>query len=74
MQKAESRHAASPCSQGRLPGDHSSGRMLSVRQYKHSMNPNGGIDSRCLRCRAVVASANDEWLLLDCEQRHVCKK
>ena len=42
------------------------------RQFKHSLNGNGGIDSLCLRCGVLVASADDEWCLLEHERRHVC--
>jgi hypothetical protein len=47
---------------------------LYVRQYKHARNAHGGIDSLCLKCRAIIASMNDEWSLLDCEQRHICNR
>ena len=46
----------------------------SSRQFKHSLNGKGGIDSHCLRCRAVIASADCEWSLLDYEWRHVCNQ
>jgi hypothetical protein len=42
------------------------------RQFKHSLNGNGGIKSLCLRCGVVVASVDDEWYLLEHERRHVC--
>src|SRR5579863_1712599 len=44
----------------------------SSRQFKHSLNGNGGIDSECLRCRTVIASADCEWSLLEYERRHAC--
>jgi hypothetical protein len=43
-----------------------------ARQFKHSLNGNGGIYSLCLRCGVVVASVDDEWCLLEHERRHVC--
>lgn len=42
------------------------------RQYRHARNVHGGIDSICLRCERIVASVDDEWLLLDYEKCHVC--
>lgn len=42
------------------------------RQYRHARNAHGGVDSFCLRCERAVASADDEWLLLDYEKHHVC--
>ena len=43
-----------------------------VRQYRHVLNGDGGIDSLCLRCQSLVASAADEWLLLQHEREHIC--
>lgn len=43
-----------------------------ARPYFHVRNANGGIDSFCQRCQAVIASSTDEWSLLACEERHVC--
>jgi hypothetical protein len=45
---------------------------LAFRQYRHSLNPDGSIKSHCTKCNAMVASGKDEWLLLDCEQSHIC--
>ncbi len=53
-------------------GDRSSEGRLLARQYKHSMNPAGGLDSLCTRCCMVIASEPNEWSLLECEQQHVC--
>jgi hypothetical protein len=44
------------------------------RLYRHARNAHGGVDSICLRCPRVVASADDEWLLLDDERRHACSR
>jgi hypothetical protein len=46
---------------------------VSVRNYRHSRNAGGGLDSTCMRCGIVVASSNDEWSLLTDEHLHVCK-
>jgi hypothetical protein len=44
----------------------------TARQYKHSINPDGGLDSLCMSCRKVIASGLNEWLLLERERRHLC--
>jgi hypothetical protein len=44
------------------------------RQFRHCRNTNGGIESICTRCGALLAWTDDEWLLLDHEHRHVCRK
>ncbi len=44
-----------------------------VRNYRHSRNADGGLDSICMRCGILVASADDEWSLLTDEHQHVCK-
>jgi|GEM_PF-4916919 len=45
-----------------------------LRQFRHSMNGEDGIASLCLKCGERVASAEDEWTLLEHERRHVCSK
>jgi hypothetical protein len=42
------------------------------RRFRHARNANGGVDSVCGRCQAVIASSADEWSLLAHEARHVC--
>jgi hypothetical protein len=46
---------------------------MPIRQYRHVRNTDHGIHSLCLWCETVVASVDDEWSLLDHEQRHVCR-
>ena len=58
--------------QATRPGERRSATNEPSRQYKHSLNCNGGIDALCLRCRRMIASADDEWLLLEHERRHIC--
>lgn len=43
------------------------------RQFRHARNANGGVDSICQKCQAVIASSTDEWSLLAHEARHVCR-
>ena len=35
---------------------------LPVRQYRHQLNPAGGISSVCAKCRVLIANEMDEWL------------
>ena len=72
MQQFAKRKSAAWGSRDYSMGDHSSEGRLLVRQYKHSINPAGGLDSLCTKCRMVIASGLNEWSLLECEQRHVC--
>ena len=44
----------------------------TIRQFKHSRNADGSLNSICLRCMLPVASADDELKLLEFEDRHVC--
>src|SRR6266850_2593507 len=44
----------------------------TIRQFKHSRNVDGRLNSLCLRCRLLVGSADNEWTLLEFEDRHVC--
>jgi hypothetical protein len=37
-------------------GDHSFKEHLLLRQYKHLINPAGGLDSLCTKCHMVIAS------------------
>lgn len=43
------------------------------RRFCHARNANGGVDSVCRRCQAVIASSVDEGSLLADEERHVCE-
>ena len=45
---------------------------MPARQYRHSRSPGDGLASLCLRCGTVIASAENEWLLLECERIHSC--
>jgi len=44
----------------------------TIRQFKHSRNVDGSLTSSCARCRSLVGSADNEWKLLELEDRHVC--
>jgi len=44
------------------------------RKYWHVRNANDGLDSLCLICGTIVASADNEWSLLDYERRHICNR
>jgi hypothetical protein len=45
----------------------------TVRNYRHSRNADGGINSICTRCGILIASSHDEWNLLADEHQHTCK-
>lgn len=74
MQRESERRVRGIAPHGHIHGKRSRETDMSVRQYKHARNANGAIDSLCLKCRAVIASMNDEWSLLDFEQRHICNR
>jgi hypothetical protein len=42
------------------------------RQFQHLLAGSKGMCSRCLRCGLTVATAGDEWLLLEAERVHEC--
>jgi hypothetical protein len=46
---------------------------LSLRQYLHSRNKDGGLDSTCMKCFSVVGINTDELSLLVSKQKHVCR-
>ena len=46
---------------------------LPLRQYAHSRNEGGGLDSTCMRCFSVVGANTDELSLLATEREHVCR-
>lgn len=48
------------------------GTGMPARRYRHVRNAVGGVDSLCLKCGSIIASVNNEWSLLDYEQRHIC--
>lgn len=50
----------------------SAGQNCPSRRFRHARNANGGVDSICRRCQAVIASSADEWSLLAEEERHLC--
>jgi hypothetical protein len=70
MHQFAQRNSATRGSRDRSMGDQS----LLVRQYKHLINPAGGLDSLCTKCHMVIASEPNEWSLLDREQQHVCQQ
>jgi hypothetical protein len=74
MQQFAKRRSPARSSRDYSMDDHSSEERLLVRQYKHSINPAGGLDSLCTKCRMVIASELNEWSLLECEQQHVCRQ
>jgi hypothetical protein len=45
---------------------------LPLRQYAHSRNEGGGLDSTCLKCFSAVGTNTDELSLLASERKHVC--
>jgi hypothetical protein len=68
------RKSAASVSQDYPMPDHPLEGHLLVRQYKHLINPAGGLDSVCTRCSMVIASGANEWSLLESEQQHVCPR
>jgi hypothetical protein len=46
---------------------------LPLRQYVHSRNEGGGLDSTCMKCFSVVGTNTDELSLLASEREHVCR-
>ena len=71
MQQFAQRNSADRGSRDQSVGDSFEGHLL-VRQYKHLINPAGGLDSLCTKCHMVIASEPNEWSLLEREQQHVC--
>jgi hypothetical protein len=57
----------------RAENDECNRETVSIRNYRHSRNADGGLDSTCMRCGTLVASSDDEWSLLTDEHQHVCK-
>lgn len=72
MQQFAQRNSAAWGSRDHSMSDPSFEGHLLVRQYKHLINPAGGLDSLCTKCRMVIASEPNEWSLLEREQEHVC--
>src|SRR5260370_29373788 len=72
MQQFAESNSAARGSRDHSMGDHSFEEHLLLRQYKHLINPAGGLDSLCTKCHMVIASEPNEWALLECEQQHAC--
>jgi len=45
---------------------------LPLRQYIHSRDKHGRLDSTCMKCFSVVGANTDELSLLASERKHVC--
>lgn len=54
--------------------EHREPQTQSFRQYKHSLSKDGGVQSLCMLCGEFLAPANDEWTLLEHEQRPRCSR
>lgn len=72
MQRVNERRTRGGSSQGKPCVRQPFEKEVPARQFKHSRNRHSEMDSLCLKCGTMVASAKDEWSLLEYERNHAC--